>query len=272
MYVYFIPQSGFNDILCLIENALRYCVQYNRILLLDTYNSSYMVNFSNYFIINRENIIYDINEINKICNDEVSVYPECLSKKISKVKWTDFVCTPTGFYYDNIKLDCLPHENRTEKIIVYSACGGGYGYNMFRSLTILPSVISICKNRYAKLRTPYLCIHIRNTDYKCDYEQLFYNNKELIESYSSVYIATDSKEALEFFKSKHLNVYNFTTFGQSKPLHYDISIDSHTRMIDLISDIYIITMSDKILSNSQGGFISLVRICNSNNNERQFLD
>ena len=227
MYVYFIPQSGFNDILCLIENALRYCVQYNRILLLDTYNSSYMVNFSNYFIINRENIIYDINEINKICNDEVSVYPEC---------------------------------------------GGGYGYNMFRSLTILPSVISICKNRYAKLRTPYLCIHIRNTDYKCDYEQLFYNNKELIESYSSVYIATDSKEALEFFKSKHLNVYNFTTFGQSKPLHYDISIDSHTRMIDLISDIYIITMSDKILSNSQGGFISLVRICNSNNNERQFLD
>ncbi len=49
MYVYLIPKGGFNDILCVINKALLYCQKYNRTLLIDTINSHYKINFSDYF-------------------------------------------------------------------------------------------------------------------------------------------------------------------------------------------------------------------------------
>ena len=76
---------------------------------------------------------------------------------------------------------------------------------------------------------------------------------------------------IKFFKSNNLglNIFNFTTFNSNKKvnnLHYNTSINGNTKIIDLMSDIYIISMSNKLLSNSQGGFIELVRNCYNNKN------
>ena len=63
---------------------------------------------------------------------------------------------------------------------------------------------------------------------------------------------------------------NFTTFPDD--LYYNLhesNINSYIKFIDLICDIYLITMSDKIFSNSIGRFIHLVRKCNINKYEVQ---
>ena len=44
MYVYLLPQGGFNDMLCVIERTLEYCKKYKKTLLLDTVNSVYNIN------------------------------------------------------------------------------------------------------------------------------------------------------------------------------------------------------------------------------------
>ncbi len=47
-YLYLQPMGGLNDILCRINYCINYCKNTNRILLLDTYNSFYKINFSEY--------------------------------------------------------------------------------------------------------------------------------------------------------------------------------------------------------------------------------
>ena len=61
MYVYLQPQGGFNDILSVIETTLIYCMKHKRKLLLDTFNTTYRINFINYFSFKHSCIIEDIN-------------------------------------------------------------------------------------------------------------------------------------------------------------------------------------------------------------------
>ena len=295
MYVYLLPQGGFNDMLCVIERTLEYCKKYKKTLLLDTVNSVYNINFSEYFNFNLENndvnndinnpndnkvnIISDINEIIKIVkeNNSTSFYPKCINTNImlnilnGKIKFT--FCQKEIIYKFNNKSLSLVNENINENIIIYSFCGGGNGYNLFKNLTFNSNIKEKCKERYEKILKPYLSIQVRNTDYKCDYIKLYNENKDLIHSnlYNSLYIATDDENVIKFFKSNNLglNIFNFTTFNSNKKvnnLHYNTSINGNTKIIDLMTDIYIISMSNKLLSNSQGGFIELVRNCYNNKN------
>ena len=129
MYVYLQPLSGFNDILWLINYTLDYCKKYNRILLLNTVNSIYKINFSDYFDFqeNEKYIIYDIKEIRRIClnpnpNKIQSVYPNFFNNKMEdiidekiKFEWLQH----NQFHYQGHILD-LPNYPIPEKIIIYS--------------------------------------------------------------------------------------------------------------------------------------------------------
>ncbi len=263
MYVYLIPKGGFNDILCVINKALIYCEKYNRILLIDTVNSHYKINFSDYFYFKNYNTITNIKIIREICKTAESVYPKCIKSDLLNIIDGTYKLDYPYTYHD-ISLN-LPEEIINEKIIVSCNCGGGDGYTLFDKLEIKPIIQQICINRYNLLSKPYLCIQIRNTDYTCDYEKLYNENEDIIKSYKCIYLSTDDKNIINFFKSKNINVTNFTTFSNSNTANLHTSnIDSHTKISDLLSDIYIISLSDKLLSNSIGGFIKLVKKCHEN--------
>ena len=68
-----------------------------------------------------------------------------------------------------------------------------------------------------------------------------------------------------FLKSKKINVFCFTTFPTkpSRSLHHS-NVAPSTKMEDLLTDIFIATNSKSILSNSRGGFISLLKKCHKN--------
>jgi hypothetical protein len=260
MYVYCFVISGFNDILATIERAYAYCQRHNRILLLDTVHSLYRINFSDYFSFKVPNIICDRNEIIKLCETETSTYPSFLSIQGMMNRKYFFTYSPKGLLYDG-KLVNLPDGDVPEKIIIYASGDGGLGYPMFKELNILPILKQMVKERHMAIPAPYLSIQVRNTDLSCDYKSLYETNKEYIHSYNNIHIATDDKAVVQFFREKGLTIHNYTTFpSSSAPLHKS-NIESHTKIIDLLSDIYIITQSDNLLSNSRGNFITLVRTC-----------
>ena len=273
-YVYCMPRGGFNDNLSVIVKGLEYCKKYNRILLVDTINSTYNVDFGNYFKFQDDNIICDSEKIKKILYDkEVTIYPSILCEKMNnildnKVKFTFIV--NKNYTYENIIL-ALPRDNINENIIVFVACGSKMmdTYSSFKNLIFQPKIKQIINDRYNKVKKPYIAIQIRNTDRICDYEVLYENNKEEINSAIEIYIATDDKKALTFFIDKGLPVKNFTTYPNEdnyNNLHYS-SVDPHTKFIDMLSDIYICGMAEKLISSSVGGFITLIRSCNQNKSE-----
>jgi len=271
-YVYLIPGGGLNDILCTIQSTIHYCIRHNRILLIDTIHSPYKINFSDYFDIEYTgiDIIYDLNKIKSKCrNRNYSIWPRCLNINIHNVlngKIMKLLKYRKGCYhsYKNVVL-ILPKKTVKEDIILYIKCGGGNGFVLFKKILLKPTIKDYCKKKYLSLNNKYLCLQIRNTDIKSDYEQLYENNKDIIHSYPTIYIATDYKPCIDFFKSKELPIFNFNTFPKNvtRNLHF-ANMDPDTKIKCVLCDIYIITMSDKLLSNSKGGFYRLIKQCHNN--------
>jgi hypothetical protein len=268
-YLYFQALNGFTDILTSLRDILIYGEKYERIILFDTMNSFYKINFSDYFDLPQKNIIYDFNEIKKICNDDCDIYPSFIGRNMSQIIKGEMLfkyVKGIGSRYNDILIK-LPEEKRPEKII-FIARGGGelrrrvdVGYIIFQTLSFKENVVSHVLYRYSQIKKPYLCIQVRNTDRKSDYIGLYKQNKDLLCSYNSIYLATDDINVLNYFTSKKLPVLNFTNFGneKSKSLHTNMSVSPQVKILDLITDIYLIMMANEFLSNSFGGFILLLR-------------
>jgi hypothetical protein len=271
-YIYLTAHGGFNDILCVIEHVINVCKKNNRTLLLDTINNlTYKINFSDYFNLVNVPIIYDMNEIKKIVfNKNLSIFPNILNNKMEDIVYNKVPISYKrgGFQYDNTNINLvLPSNEQKEDIIVHVACGNGHNsFNFFNNhIFFKTDIINYCNNNLNKINKPYICLYIRNTDIKCNYKNLYNTHKELIHTFKNVYIASDDKNVISFFKKLPLNIYNFTTFPSDnyKGLHYS-NIDKDIKIKDLISDLYIISMADKLVSNSKGGFNKLVSSCNKN--------
>ena len=258
MYVYLIPKGGLNDILSRVDYTLNYCKKTNRKLLLDINLSEYMITFDDYFYFKDEDIITDSTVLKTILADEeLSIYPDAIDlRDIAKL---EFHYNKGIYNYKGVDI-CLPSDDCPNNIIIYVTCGGGDGLKIFSTLNFKKNIIDHIKSQYNKIPTPYLCIQVRNTDYKCDYGALYEQNKQLIDSYKNIYVATDDEQVLKFFREKGLTVYNFTSFP-SVPcgnLHAS-KLLGDIKIKNLLCDMFIISMADKLLSNSVGGFIKLVR-------------
>lgn len=267
MYLYCVPKGGFNDMFTQLLICMKYCKKMNRIFLLDTINSEYRINFDEYFSFNESisknlQIISDYNQIKKIIleNPDYSIYPNCFQGRMEEIldgKLKMNILNNTYVDLDNKKIT-LPPSIVKEDILVCINWGGGNGFTLFSQLIIKPHIINYCQNLYNQIPKPYISIQIRNTDYKCDYEKIYNDHKDLIHSYKAVYIATDDKKSIEFFKNKNINVYNFCNFPESENylnLHYSTEIQPDVKIKDLLADILIVSLSDKLLSNSKGLFI-----------------
>jgi hypothetical protein len=275
-YVLFIPQGGINDCFCGIVRTISYCKMNNRTLLLDFTNSAYNINFSDYFDIKELDcsIIYNSNEIKNIISSLknsncLTVHPNNLDFNLidlfDKTKKFNYKWHHDNSYsVNNIPLD-LP-INAEENVILYLYGLGADGIIFFKNLLLCENIKNIINKKLTILKENYLCIQVRNTDRKCDYKNLYENNKEYIHNFDQVYICTDDKHAYDFFKSEKMNVLCFTTFPENtyRNLHDTKEILPSTKMEDLLTDIFIATNSKSILSNSKGGFIRLLQHCHKN--------
>lgn len=243
-YFHLNPQGGFNDILSQIYYCIEYCIKCKRILLLGTIHSYYTFNFADYFTLNLPNIVYDNNDIQRILTENSSAS----SREIE-----EYICS----LIEN-KIDY------TEDILYYCNCGGrGDNYCLFYFMELKPWIKDYCKNNYLNIPKPYMAIQIRNKDYyNIDYKTIVYEKyKDIIHKQSSIYLATDDSECIEFFKSFGLNIYNFTTFPNPGyvNLHMTNGLTNDTKLNDLLSDLFICGLANTFISESKGLFTDLCK-------------
>lgn len=270
-YLYLIPMGGLNDILSRIKLASHYCQKYNRILLIDTINNEYHINWSDYFKIPYSNVIYDIKVIKQIIlnNDQLSIYPKFFKGRLAnvlngEVKFNHLI---GNYFFDSLSNSIMskPFFNPSEDLIINVECGGGNGYEVFKDLILNQDLKKYCQSKYNLLPKKYLSIQVRNTDIKNNYQYLYENNQKLLNKYKNIYLATDDPKVILFFKSKNLKIYNFTTFNSDgyKNLH-NSNLPGFIKIRDLICDIFILSQGEYLLSTSKGGFINLVKNCFKN--------
>jgi len=269
-YYYFQPRGGFNDSLCTISDAINYCSQYNRVLLLDTFNATYKVNWNEFIDFNNQLVVMDKIKIMAICSQPQTVAPAFFQDKLPQIVSGDikFQLTPEEHNYQYANQVLRRFEgDRPETLLIFSIHGGGDGYTLFKQVAITNVVKQHCIAKWSILPKPYIVVQVRHTDYKCDFQSVYDANKALLHSVPCVYVATDNEDVVKWFHSQGLKVANFTTFNENRKyesLHVNPTVDPHTKMLDLFADIFIITMAQTLFSNSRGGFIDLVRKCHNN--------
>jgi hypothetical protein len=246
MYVYYLPTHGFNDIISRLLWLVPLCKLTGRTLLRDGERGTYNLDFSKFFTL--PGVINDTATIDSILGRYPMVMlPYVAPPHKKKLHKTPEVVAPT--------LGSTPLVSFVS--VRYFVCS----YPMFRHLRFNHSVTEECQRRASFLPKPYIGIHVRNTDRKSNFENLYNVNKALIHSYPAVYLATDCKEVIAFFKAR-TNVKNFTTFpSDGKPMHLS-GLSTTDKFMDMVCDLYLIAMADKMLTNSKGGFTKLMGECN----------
>jgi hypothetical protein len=271
-YVLCNSQGGINDQFVRIQMCLNYCNKYGRVLLINMTKSRMNINFSDYFYFDNtvKNYIGDIKQINNILsNKNLTIFPTILQN--SKINY-ESEYTSNGFIMvgdeNKTTIDFNFNLDYNHDVLVYEGCGGGDPLKLFTKIRFKKNLLQDFNNKFSKIPNPYLCIHIRNTDYRCNYKKLYNDNKDFIHSKDNIYIATDDKNSLQFFISKGLNILNFTNFPK-EDTYVNLprsSLPKDVKIKDTISDLCIISLSDNLLSNSKGGFIALSRKLHKNKN------
>lgn len=248
------PLGGLNDNLNRIFHCLKYCKKYNRILLIDMkHNNGYSINLSDYFQFNDLNIICDSDVIKKIISqNNFTIYPNEITDLYNykmdydvnnTLDWM-FVCGDKYFSTEiNLNIDYL------EDIILYNNCGGGTNsLELFKIINLKKIIIGEFYLRYNQIHKPYTSIHIRNTDYKLDYKDFFEKNKKYIIN-KNIFLATDSKEVLNFFKDNNIKFYNFTTLSDNnQPIHSKWTQNDKSKVfIDTLCDLLILALGESFI-------------------------
>ncbi len=275
-YVLFIPITGLNDMLIELKRTIDYCRIFNRTLLFSMKQSPYNIDIRRYFKLDVDiPIVYDAEQIKDKLRNK-TLYPkmdldliqlmECNSIysfgiHSKRNEYGTFTYRGTDIRTPNVEVE--------EEIVLKIGCLGTvrqdiFGYEVLNQFIWTDFIKQRIRDKMSLIKN-YLCIQVRCTDHKCDYIGLYEKNKVLIHSYAQIYIATDQKDVVQFFRSKELPVFCFTTFpeGAYHNLHQS-SMDKDIHFFDTLCDIFIASNSDQILSNSRGGFIELLRDCHKN--------
>jgi hypothetical protein len=272
MYLYFQPKGGFNDIFRNLIVSINYCKKHNLVMLFNFKNTIYGVNFEEYFYFDNENeefaivddvkIIYKFEKILEIIDNlDHKVYPPEYQHNIKEILYNKII--------NYIKIQ-LPGEDITVKkfnVIIFSdGADGGNSFDIFKRINFKTNIKEYVRNNYRKIPKPYVSIQIRNTDHKCNYNDLIVENKNTLEKFDNIFLATDDKNAYNNLKNIFQEkIHCFTNFPSENytSLHWS-NLSGDIKIKDLLSDLFLMCMSEKIISNSKGIYIRLAQSCFDN--------
>jgi hypothetical protein len=243
------PAGGINDALNQIYLCHQYCIKHKRCLLIDTVHNNHMFNssFDEIFTFkNEENIIYNYDKIKDlILNNSFKIYPPILENVLFSYQ-SNYVAYEKKICYKNVSLFLNFNQEYDEDLIVHHACGGGNdGIHILSLLRINDWLIDIINTRYNLIEKPYESIHIRNTDHKINFKEFV----KYIEFNKNIFLATDSIDVLNYFKTMPLKTKLYTFIDclspTNQPIHY-WSTDQLV-IIDTICDLVLLALSDNFI-------------------------
>jgi len=249
------PLGGLNDVLCQIGIVCRYAEKFDRSIIVDTnhHSTSYIKDhFSRYFISKQERLVLNLIEVeSKLKN--VGVVPHFLSNDLLrydvKFDWDRgyFVESNTG---QPVTFDFT--KDYTEPLLVHHMSGRQHGASLaaLSKLRLQTNLRDELTKRLSSINSNYVAVHIRNTDYKTNYQSLLNQLKHhnAMRDCENLFVATDDIACLEY--CRHLftgiNVISFSKLPQESglPIHrLSERDDIYERNKDAILDLLMLALS-----------------------------
>jgi hypothetical protein len=262
-YILCRPEGGINDVFCQIQNCFQYAISHQRILLVDTHSTGFHEPIGNYFISKAENLVFlKENEADIYFQKATSIYPSLTGSILGYkpvYKESHNFCNEL----DGKTLSFDFQKGYEHQLLLHHACGGGTSSNsLFNYLTLSDVLKEKIVSLFLKIPKPYCSIHIRNTDLKTNYKEIFRNPF----SFKHIFLATDSKETLEYAKTEcyEHKIFNFSTKLSSNdiPIHMHSinnpnSLDRSTINTEAFIDLFLLGLGQQFVAlPTQQGYYS----------------
>ena len=247
------PQGGLNDILCQIELACRYGERFGRTVVVDTdyrCTRSFQDKFSKYFVSAQTGLTLDADAIEDRMAD-TDVLPQFLAGRVGLYR-AHFDANAKIFVEEEsgraVTFDFT--KDHAEPLLVHHDSGGGtISVSALSRLRLQDSLVAVLRRRLEQIGRPYTAIHIRNTDYKCEYEEWIERRKSEIQG--PVFIATDNRDTLAHCRSA-LGAERVYSFAALPPVAGQVlhrsgdRAGAYARNRDAILDLLMLALSKRL--------------------------
>jgi hypothetical protein len=247
------PLGGLNDILCQIERVCRYGDNFGRNVVIDTdyhCTRSFQDKFSKYFVAMKDGLVLDADAIGDRMAD-TDVAPDFIAGRVGRYM-TRYAPNAEIFVEQDtgraVTFDFT--KDHPERLLVHHGEGGG-ALSVFAlsRLSLGDNLIAVLRQRLSQIGRPYTAIHIRHTDYKCEYEEWIERHKAEIEG--PLFVASDNRDSIAYCKIVFgaERVYSFAALpevaGQVLHLRCD-RVRAYEQNSDAILDLMMLALSKRL--------------------------
>ena len=270
-YVLCRPEGGLNDQFNQIAKCLSYARRFGRSLIIDTAICGFGESHRHYFvprdgiIINDAEVIRDVLSANSHSVFPIAPRQSCFAYRF---RYDDavgnFVTDPEG-----LVLSFDFSRDYEEKVLVHHACGGGFdGINALTDFKLADAIREIFFVRRRSLPDVYFGLHVRNTDYKTEFEGAFRaiaDNEVFVSRKIPIYLASDDPSVVSLARKVFpVEVYNFSHLPVvERNLHTTDLLPKPVVNIDALCDLALLSVANgffapKMVQGSYSGFSVLV--------------
>ena len=233
-----------------IGKCCNYADRFKRKVIVETdftHATYFKDDFSRYFISHDPALVLSSAEF-KHKFDALTVEPKSFSGRVTTYQVDGSALLSNA----NISTGLVPKFNLKQdyqaQLLLHHSLGGGIKMQLLalRRMSVTPLVMKCIAERRAKIGDAFTGIHIRNTDYRTDYQN---HLRSLVGKISGpIFLATDSVEVLAFGReifSGH-KVYNFSSLPtDGQPLHTNRTTNIEDANLDAIADLFLLTLASK---------------------------
>ena len=252
-YVFCIPRSGFNDILCQMEKAWSYAESHGRTLVVDARYCALEGAFTRYFSTEAGDVFLHPGEALLRHLDRLEVFPPCLRGRVSRhAQQAVDSHSIGGTRVDSDTGQLLTFDMTRpyqENVLVHHSSGGGdMGLGCLQRLKLVPEVALDIARALAVLGEDYDAVHIRNTDIGTDYLPFFRQIFPLVRGRKLLICSDDlacREAALKFFvESQVLTVTDIPDTG-GQALHLFVQ-NIHAKNLSMLTDLFALARARRL--------------------------
>ena len=252
------PRGGLNDTLCQIAKCIRYATKHQRHLVIDTERSGLRDRLTEYFCLAHpcSSIVLQLDRLMRQSLSTIEgIYPPYLEQFN-----LDYEATPVPSKNYRLKGTDLPitfdfTSGYNSPLLIHEQSGGGRA--SLRALSYVrlnPRIARAIQARISSLPDSYVAVHVRHTDIRVDFRDLFTAMREMV-SGKSLLLCTDSLEVREEAERRFSNtrMFSFSSLPQGNQRLHDrpgftsreVNIDALTDLLALASADILITCRDR---------------------------
>ena len=272
-YIICYPLGGISDMFNIMNNCLKYAINNNRMLIINTSGDWFRDNIYK-FIEFTHNNIYKQDTYDQIYN--LSVYPPTLNNMLGSNM--SFWWVPGGIInaLTNEKLTTDLSQKYDEDVVIYSNCGntGDNPLLLLENMYFKNIITDVYNERLSKLPKNYTSIHIRNTDIQSDVVGFLEKHNNILKD-KMIFLASDDIDTIKKYKELYgSNLFNFSNMPNTKHIRPNANIHYHhvdvpheQFIIECMVDLLLLASGDEYYySSSESGYSKLALVLFENKN------